>query len=91
MPNSSLLYGGLEILSVEELNSTLKRLLASMPARLYDTDGEGRKVPEREALEAGGLVLENRCGSNTLAEGTALFAALIERGCTTKGLSRLSG
>lgn len=89
MPPISLSAAGLADQSPEKLNTALRRVLESMPARLYDADGGGLTAPEREALEQGGLVLDEQTGANPLAEGAVLYAAIIERSLTTKGVAKL--
>lgn len=75
--------------NADELNIALRRVLQSMPVRLYDADGEGLTGPERDALEEGGLILEEQGGIDPLAEGTVLYAAIIERSLNTKGVAKL--
>ena len=89
MSQVSLSAVGLGEHSAEELNRALRRVLKSMPTRVYDADGEGLTDPERKALEEGGLVLDEQGGVNPLAEGTVLYAAIVERSVSTKGAAKL--
>lgn len=91
MSQDSLSAVGLGEVSPEELNTALRRVLKSMPRRVYDADGEGLTEPERQALEEGGLVLDEQDGVGPLAEGAVLYAALVERSFTTKRVAKLLG